>query len=70
MNTDQSKTLAHVEGFSDYIDHVLRIDEEAHCSSLPANEEPLERDYEPEQAYGTAHDFMRHRQFGGNRNDY
>ena len=30
----------------------------------------IERDYEPEQAYGTAHDFKEHVRFGGDRNDY
>ncbi len=28
------------------------------------------RDYEPEQAYGTAHDFQEHTRFGGTREDY
>lgn len=28
------------------------------------------RDYEPEQAYGSAADFRRHRQFGGTRENY
>ncbi len=30
----------------------------------------IERDYEPEQAYGTAHDFQEHTRFGGTREDY
>ncbi len=30
----------------------------------------IERDYEPEQAYGTAHDFKEHTRFGGTREDY
>ncbi len=28
------------------------------------------RDYEPELAYGTAHDFREHARFGGTREDY
>lgn len=28
------------------------------------------RDYEPEQAYGTAEDFRKHQQHGGTRDDY
>ena len=28
------------------------------------------RDYEPELAYGTAHDFQEHTRFGGTREDY
>jgi hypothetical protein len=28
------------------------------------------RDYEPEQKYGTAHDFQEHTRFGGTQEDY
>ncbi len=28
------------------------------------------RDYEPEQAYGTAEDFREHQRYGGTREDY
>jgi hypothetical protein len=28
------------------------------------------RDYEPELAYGTPHDFQEHTRFGGTRDDY
>jgi predicted amidophosphoribosyltransferase len=31
---------------------------------------PQFRDYEPELAYGTAHDFQNHTRFGGTRDDY
>ncbi len=30
----------------------------------------IERDYEPEQEYGTAHDFQEHTRFGGTIEDY
>jgi len=36
-------------------------------------EKPIQkifRDYEPEQAYGTSHDFREHTRFGGTREDY
>jgi hypothetical protein len=30
----------------------------------------IPRDYEPEQAWGTAADFRKHRQYGGTQEDY
>ena len=30
----------------------------------------IERDYEPEQSYGTAHDIQEHIRYGGTREDY
>ena len=30
----------------------------------------IERDYEPEQKYGTAHDIQEHIRYGGTREDY
>ncbi len=44
---------------------------EAMAIHHPARQQgKIERDYEPEQKYGTAHDFQEHIRYGGTREDY
>ena len=41
-----------------------------HKAWLKERATPRFRDYEPEQAYGTHHDFAEHTRYGGTREDY
>ena len=40
------------------------------ATTAETSNQQIERDYEPEQSYGTAHDFKEHTRFGGTREDY
>ena len=44
--------------------------EEVTTAETSTQQGKIGRDYEPEQAYGTAHDFKEHVRFGGSREDY
>jgi len=43
---------------------------EATTAETSTQQGKIERDYEPEQSYGTAHDFKEHVRFGGDRDNY
>jgi len=50
----------------------LTVQDEKLVSALPHIKQMVKfaKDYEPEQKYGTAHDFREHRRHGGTRDDY
>jgi hypothetical protein len=81
---DRQRALGY-ETFDDYITRTGFPRDEASYSAwisegrwmLTSRDKPIRerdtsrfKDYEPEQAYGTAHDFMEHTRFGGTRDDY
>jgi len=77
---DRQRALGY-ETFDDYITRTGLPRDEASYSAwigegrwmLTSRDKPITpsfRDYEPEQAYGTHHDFREHTRYGGTREDY
>jgi len=77
---DRQRALGY-ETFDDYITRTGFPRDEASYSAwigegrwmLTSRDKPITpsfRDYEPEQAYGTHHDFREHTRYGGTREDY